>query len=261
MPVETSLNIAALVSVGQHPVSGRSRRADQDARAVELGLTLAGRSLSLVHAGDAGEPALRQYLGMGLHSMTVLQETPEADAASSLLQHFATHPTDIVLTGVRAERGEASGLLPYLLAEWLGWPLVPRVAQVRAVENGRAEVLQALPRGQRRALTVPLPFIATVDSAAPGARQTAFGPGQRGRFDIQPGVAQADLARAEWMETEARPRPKRLNVVKAKSAAERFKAATAKPQGQGGQVMKQESNREKAQAIFDLLVAEGVIRQ
>ncbi len=261
MPVETPLNIAVLVSVGQHPVSGRPRRADQDARAVELGLALAGRSLSLIHVGDADEPALRQYLGMGLSTMTVLQEAPEADAAPSLLQHFATHTPDIILTGVRAERGEASGLLPYLLAERLGWPLVPCVAEVRAVENGRAEVLQALPRGQRRALIVPLPFVATVDSAAPGARQTAFGPGKRGRFDIQPGLAQADVARTEWVETKARPRPKRLNVVKAKSAAERFKAATAKPQGQGGQVMKQESNREKAQAIFDLLVAEGVIRQ
>jgi len=261
MPVETPLNIAVLVSVGQHPVSGRPRRADQDARAVELGLALAGGSLSLVHVGDAGEPALRQYLGMGLHTMTVLQEAPEADVAPPLLQYLATHPADIVLAGVQAECGEASGLLPYLLAERLGWPLVPRIAEIRAVENGRAEVLQALPRGQRRALTVSLPFVATVDSAAPGARQSAFGPGQRGRFDIQPGLAQPDVARAGWVETKASPRPKRLNVVKAKSATERFKAATAKPQGQGGQVLKRESNREKAQAIFDLLVAEGVIRQ
>ena len=32
----TDLNIVALVSVGAHPTSGRSRRAEQDARAVEL---------------------------------------------------------------------------------------------------------------------------------------------------------------------------------------------------------------------------------
>ncbi len=255
------LNIAALVSIGQHPISGRARRADQDARAVELGLALAGDALTLIHAGDASQSALRQYLGMGLQAMTVLEQAPQADALPSLVQHLAELRPDLVLCGVRAECGESSGLLPYLLAERLGWPLVPRIAEVRSLDSGRAEVLQALPRGQRRALSVPLPFIATVDSAAADARQYAFGPSRRGRLDSRPGVAQIDAARAEWEESVARPRPKRLNVVKAKSAAERFKAATAKPQGQGGRVLKQESGREKAQAILDLLIAEGVFRQ
>ena len=48
----TDLNIVALVSVGAHPTSGRPRRAEQDARAVELGLRLAGQNLQLLHAGD-----------------------------------------------------------------------------------------------------------------------------------------------------------------------------------------------------------------
>ena len=43
------LNIVALVSVGAHPTSGRARRAEQDARAVELGLRLAGQNLQLLH--------------------------------------------------------------------------------------------------------------------------------------------------------------------------------------------------------------------
>ena len=70
----TDLNIIALVSVGAHPTSGRSRRAEQDARAVELGLRLAGERLQLLHAGDPQEPALRGYLGMGLSEMTVLEQ-------------------------------------------------------------------------------------------------------------------------------------------------------------------------------------------
>ena len=36
----TELQIVALVSIGAHPSSGRPRRAEQDARAVELGLRL-----------------------------------------------------------------------------------------------------------------------------------------------------------------------------------------------------------------------------
>ena len=66
--------------------------------------------------------------------------------------------------------------------------------------------------------------------------------------------------RPSWEEAPARKRPKRLKVVKAKTAAERFKAATAKPQGEGGKVMKNESAAEQAQAIFEMLKEEGVLR-
>ncbi|HAQ85137.1 MAG TPA: electron transfer flavoprotein subunit beta, partial [Pseudomonas sp.] len=47
----TDLNVITLVSVGAHPTSGRPRRAEQDARAVELGLRLVGDQLQLLHAG------------------------------------------------------------------------------------------------------------------------------------------------------------------------------------------------------------------
>ena len=48
----TELKVVTLVSVGAHPASARPRRAEQDARAVELGLRLAGQNLQLLHAGD-----------------------------------------------------------------------------------------------------------------------------------------------------------------------------------------------------------------
>lgn len=67
------LNVYALVSIGAHPTSGRPRRADQDARAVELGLRLAGEQLGVLHAGDPWQDALRAYLGMGLPALTVLR--------------------------------------------------------------------------------------------------------------------------------------------------------------------------------------------
>ncbi len=49
----------ALVSIGAHPASGRTRRAEQDARAVELGLELVGDNLHVLHAGNPHEPALQ----------------------------------------------------------------------------------------------------------------------------------------------------------------------------------------------------------
>ncbi len=122
------------------------------------------------------------------------------------------------------------------------------------------EVLQALPRGQRRALRAPLPAVITVDSAAPAPRQFAFGPGRRARRKVTQPDAPLDEARHAWREAPAKAKPKRLAVAKAKSAADRFKAATAKPQGQGGQVITDGSDRDKAEAVLALLTAEGVVR-
>jgi electron transfer flavoprotein beta subunit len=57
--------------------------------------------------------------------------------------------------------------------------------------------------------------------------------------------------------TPAKPRPKRLKVIKAKSGADRMKAATAKASGGGGQVLKGVTAQEGAAAILKLLVEEG----
>ena len=198
----TDLNIVALVSVGAHPTSGRPRRAEQDARAVELGLRLAGQNLQLLHAGDPQAEALRGYLGMGLEQLDVLEQPEGADALPLLVDYLQGSRTQLVLTGSQAETGEGSGMLPFLLAERLGWPMVVGLAEVEKVENGVAQVLQALPRGQRR----------------------------------------------------------RLKVIKAKTGAERMKAATARASGGGGQVLKDVSPQEGAEAIFKLLIEEGVLR-
>lgn len=258
------LNVVALVSVGRHPQSGRERRAEQDSRAVELGLRLAADrpvvQLDVLHAGDPQQPVLRHYAGMGLDKLQVLQMRADGDAVAPLRQYLEENPADIVLTGMRAESGESSGMLPYQLAEQLGWPIVPGVADIIGIEDGVADLLQALPRGQRRAIKVALPFVATIDNAAQPARQSAYGPANRALIEAQPVSAPIDAAQATWQESPARKRPKRLKVVKAKTAAERFKAATAKSQSAGGKVLQNESPAQQAQVIFDLLLEEGVIK-
>ena len=256
----TDLNTIALVSIGAHPASGRPRRAEQDARAVELGLRLSGDRLQLLHAGDPKEDALRAYLGMGLGDITVLEQAPGSDALPALATYLDNAGAQLVLTGSQAETGEGSGMLPYLLAERLGWPLVVGLAEVEKVENGMAQVLQALPRGQRRRLQVRLPFIASVDNAAPVARQSAFGPARRGQVQGRETALVADSLLAEAQLQPARPRPKRLKMIKAKTGAERMKAATAKASGGGGQVLKDASPQAGAEAIFKLLLDEGVLR-
>ena len=133
--------VISLVSVGAHPTSGRSRRAEQDARAVELGLQLAGDNLQVLHAGDPHEEALRAYLGMGLAQIDVLEQPVGADVLGVLGDYLREASAQRVLTGSQAETGEGSGMLPYLLAERLGWPLVVGLAEVESIENGSAQVL------------------------------------------------------------------------------------------------------------------------
>ncbi|WP_416770794.1 electron transfer flavoprotein subunit beta [Pseudomonas sp. RHF3.3-3] len=253
-------NVISLVSIGAHPTSGRARRAEQDARAVELGLQLAGDNLQVVHAGDVAEPALRAYLGMGLSEMRVLEQPAGADALPVLTDYLRDVGAQLVLTGSQAETGEGSGMLPFLLAENLGWPLVVGLAEVESITAGVAQVLQALPRGQRRRLKVRLPFLATVDNAAPKPRQSAYGPAQRGVLQAEEVEVLEDELFTSAQLQPAKPRPKRLKVIKAKSGADRMKAATAKASGGGGQVLKGVSAEAGAEAILKLLIEEGVVR-
>jgi electron transfer flavoprotein beta subunit len=229
-----------------------------DARAVELGLRLVGSQLRIVHAGDPQASVLRDYMGMGVAELTVFKLPPEADALPALTAYFEKLKLDLILLGLRGEGGEDSGLLPYQLAEALGLPVVANVVELTAQGNS-ARLLQALPRGQRRAVMTPLPCVAAVDWAAPAPRQSAFGLARRGRIVVEKSAIVMDAARAGWEQQPARKRPKRLKVVKAKSAAERFQAATG-VQGGGGKILHSEDPRQAAQAIYDYLRAEGVVK-
>ena len=81
-----------------------------------------------------------------------------------------------------------------------------------------------------------LPFMASVGMAAPTPRQSSFGVARRGILQTITSInAAEDSQQAAWQIAPARKRPKRLKVVKAKTAAERFKAATAKVQSSGGE--------------------------
>ncbi len=252
-----TLEVAVLVSVGRHPASGRARRAEGDARAVELALRLPGAKRHLIHAGDPGAAALRDYLGMGVAVLTVLALPADADPVPALADHLAGIAPDLVLAGQCAEGGEDSGLVPYCLAQALGYALAPAIAELE-VRDGRAHCLQALPRGRRRALEAPLPLLATVSPAAPGPRMSAFGPARRGRVEVRPAASARDPAPAGWEERPARRRPKRLRRATGASALERVRAVTEVAAG-AGVVLERPTPEAAARAIYDYLVAESMV--
>lgn len=259
------MHITTLVSVGQHPLSQRQRRADEDAKALEVMLRFAPTHAKVLHVGNADEGTqqiLRDYLGMGLNEIELLHSSDVTDAALALQAYFTRVNSplpDILLTGTRSETGEASGFLPYIIAEKLQMPIVPNICALLSVNkiDGCAEVLQSLPRGQRRKIRVTLPFVATVASAAPAPRQSSFATAMRGNINIHVlDDNPIDSIKADWKIEAARPRPKRLKMVKAKTAAQRFKAATAKVQGNQGSTIY--DTNEAVTAILKLLKDEKV---
>jgi electron transfer flavoprotein beta subunit len=250
------LDIAVLLSVGRHLASGRSRRAEIDARALELALNLGGR-IHAIHAGDPGEPALREYLGMGLETLCVLRQPAGSDVVPALVRQLALIRPTLILAGAAAEQGPGSGMLPYLLARQLDLPLLPAVAGL-ALNGGLLDALQALPRGRRRQLRADLPAVVTVDRAAPAPRQSAYGRARRGAIDVID-MAAGPRVPAGAREVAARPRPRRLKVMTGASAAERLRAATEMQAGRG-KLMVNPPAEEAARAIMDYLQSEGILR-
>lgn len=251
--------IAVLVSIGRHPASGRARRADRDARALELALRLSPAAKPVViHAGDPSEPALRDYLGMGIEALTVLDLPPAADPIPALVEHLKVLRPQLVLAGTAAEAGESSGVLPYAVAAAIDAALAADIADI-ALAGDRLDLLQALPRGRRRRLSTTLPAVITVGGAAPPARPFAFGPARRGRIEVVEAAVVVDAERAGWQLRPARARPKRLKIASGGSAAERLRAATEIAAGRGRLLVNPPPD-EAARAIWDYLRDEGIVR-
>src|SRR5450830_1433385 len=164
--------IAVLVSVAGHPVSGTPRYSRNDAAALSLAQQLvqqvsrhaADVVVDVIHAGNPDDPALRDYLALGAHTIHVLALSGTADPAVALRQRLASY--DLVLCGQCAEDGEQSGLLPYLLAAQLQRPLVSAVIALEH-RDASLQARQFLPKGKRRIIGLQLPAFAVVHPQAP----------------------------------------------------------------------------------------------
>ncbi|MCB4770972.1 electron transfer flavoprotein subunit beta [Ancylobacter sp. Lp-2] len=245
-----------LLSDARHPVSGRPAPAPTELQAINLARSLADEVTGL-HAGPDAEAA-RGALGHGLARLEHRKILAGHDPLPSLVAAIGTEAPDLVLAGRRAGAGDQTGLLPYRLAEALGWPIVADAVAL-AVEGGVLEVIQALPKGARRRWRLRLPAVVTVHPAAPAAASFALGAAREGQVETAIGIpAPPDEPAME--ERPYRPRPRLIaSAAAGAGAAERLRAAT-QAAGPGGRVMVDPSPEEAAQAILNHLRAIGILK-
>ena len=245
--------IAVLVCAGQHPVSGQPRYCRNDGLALTLGLNLAS-TVKVLHAGTASNPALLDYFALGATQIDVVPNSGD------MIENLAAQLTDanLILTGTRAENGEDSGLLPYLLAAKLGLPLVADALTITTRDNQlqekQLEVLQFLPKGQRRRVLVSLPAVVAVHPSAAVALHFIYARKNLGSINALAAnntIARATQYTKQWRASATR-RPIKLVAQTAQTGHERLMAAISS-KANGGTVVNEGNNVEKAQVILRYL--------
>lgn len=247
-------HIAVLVSAGRHPVSGEPRHCHNDSLALALGLNLASK-VTVLHAGTPSNPALQDYLALGATQIDVVPNSGD------VIEDLAAQLTDanLILTGTRAENGEDSGLLPYLLAAKLNLPIVADALEIKA-NREQLEVLQFLPKGQRRRLLVSLPAVVAVHPSAAMALRFVHARKNLGNIntlhakDTKEKSPQSDLKQPDSKQWRAEPvrKPIKLVAQTAQTGHERLMAAISN-KAKGGAVVNEGNNVEKAQVILRYL--------
>ncbi|UGA38418.1 electron transfer flavoprotein subunit beta [Chromobacterium haemolyticum] len=235
---------AVLVAPAPHPVSGRPCTGPGDLAALALARRL-GRAFVVLHAGDADKTALADYLAQGAEAIAVLQLPADSDPTPALIA--ALGDFELILCGERSGGGEASALLPYLLAEGLDRPLLPGVLSLTE-EGGEWRALQGLTRGRRRRLAAQAPLLASVKPDGAEPRWSWAG--------LQRGVLTRRAAEGGAMQAPRLEPARRARALAAQrgSGLERLMGAIAGDDAAaGGRVVKQGDSVEKAQAVLDYL--------
>lgn len=210
--------IALLLSTGCHPVSGRPRMNPACARAAELALRWrqeSGEEIRALHLGDPGNPALRDYLGLGLPGLRVLDPGGAVDALPPLVAELRRIAPRLVLCGAATETGEGSGMLPYLLAEALGMAVLAGVIALAQDAKGQGVAVQASSPTLHRRFALDRPAVLIAAEAAPPARPVAFARARAGRIDVQRVMGAPDAVLDGFESRPARIRPRRIGAASA----------------------------------------------
>lgn len=240
------MRAVVLLSGGIDPVSGRPAPPQGEIAAIGLAISAedggAGHVVEGLHAG-VPSAALRLAAGHGLARIDCLHGG--GDPVAVLAAHLSAAPPDLVVAGRQASGGEDSGMLPYLLAERLGWPLLSGVVAIGAGAEGWLSVTIGFPLGVRQQARIRLPCILCAHDAAP-APAFVFDRARRGEVRVIP-VSGADalpVAAPEGEERAYRARPRLISA--------------AAPGG-GGTVLENPEPADAARVLLDHLRALGML--
>lgn len=251
------MKAVVLLSAGYSPVTGNPAPPPAELAAIRMATGLGAEPTGL-HAGPDAE-IVRPALGHGLCLIRHIAMPADADPLAALAAEIRRAAPDIVLAGNRATSGGDTGLLPYLLARELGWPILADAAHIDHAGDGEFTVEQALPRGLRRRLRRTGPLVATAHPSAPAALPYAFGQARRGHIEA---VATKPVFTGMDVDGEMRPHRPRARIMRGAvsggSAADRLKAATASAAG-GGDLMVEPDPETAARAILAHLRKIGVL--
>lgn len=246
--------LAVLVSIGRHPASGRARRNDLDARAVELAQRLPASEIHLLHAGNPDDACLRAFLGTGVAQLDVLPVQEGSNVAPALADALRSLRPDLVLCGARGERGFASGFLPYAIAAALDLPLVGHVCAIE--RNDQAFRVTCAEGAGRRRIYEVREGVLTIGERAPAPRQIAFAGARSGRIHVVSVVAPA-LPFEKWTERAARRRAPRLRRAGVHATADARLQAAMETRTGAGNVLQGLSSAEAAERLLEWLATVG----
>lgn len=254
------MRIAVLLSLPSTE-AGRTRHADQDARALAMACALTGPDDVLALHASAEAADLEPYLGLGVRHVTHLSLASAADdPAYALAEACAALAPDLVLTGMRAETWPASGMTPYFVAQRLGFVLAPSIVELAQTPDGLV-CLQALPAGRRRRLRAAGGLVATISSAAAAAPLFAYGKAREAKIIRAVGVSAPDALRAHATERPQRKAPPRLHgAVVSGDVQQKFDAIFDR-RDRNGEIISPGGAAEAAEAIINRLRMEGVLTQ
>jgi electron transfer flavoprotein beta subunit len=256
--INQATETVVLVSIGFNPVSGRPRLARQDASALALALE-AGVEPVILHAGRAEhEAVLRDALGMGGARLEILALQDDADPLDPLAERLAALSPRLIVTGLRAEAGEGSGMLPFLLGQRLARPMIADCVAAGFDEQGRTMATKALPGGARQVYRSGGPLLLTVGAAGPQPRLSAFAKTRRAAVDIAAAIAPAD-PRCAHQSSPARPMPRPITAPQADDPADRLRAVLGGGDvGTGGRRIEGAGAEASAEAILAFLAEAGL---
>jgi electron transfer flavoprotein beta subunit len=224
------------------------RYSKNDGLALSLALQLADATMAetdVLHAGNADNPALLDYLALGAKKIRVLPGS--SDIVPVLAAQLGL--ADLILTGSRAENGEDSGLLPYLLAEALSRPVVANVLAINITGNG-VEVLQFLPKGKRRRICIQQSAIIVIHPLANVVLRYAYARQMSGKITTISDVEQSNIAYS--LPFEPARKTVKLKAKETKAGHARMLSAIAS-ESKGGIVVIDGNPVEKAQVVLAYL--------